>query len=70
MYGVGEQDDAAAQAEIPKSDGNDASPGTLAGQPLDKIEADTDRDRFMTAVEAMEYRLIDKVIDKADSKAG
>lgn len=32
------------------------------GQPLDKIEADTDRDRFMTATEAMEYRLVDKVI--------
>ena len=32
------------------------------GQPLDKIEADTDRDRFMTAAEAMEYRLVDKVI--------
>lgn len=33
------------------------------GQPLDKIEADTDRDRFMTAAEAMEYRLIDKVLE-------
>ncbi len=39
------------------------------GQPLEKIEADTDRDRFMTAVEAMEYQLIDKVIEKIDSKA-
>lgn len=37
------------------------------GQPLDKIEADTDRDRFMTATEAMEYRLIDKVIDKNEA---
>lgn len=36
------------------------------GQPLDKIEADTDRDRFMTAAEAMEYHLIDKVIAKSD----
>lgn len=34
------------------------------GQPLDKIEADTDRDRFMTAEEACEYRLIDKVIER------
>ena len=34
------------------------------GQTLDKIEADTDRDHFLTAVEAMEYRLIDKVISK------
>lgn len=38
------------------------------GQPLDKIEADTDRDRFMTATEAMEYHLIDKVIASIDSK--
>lgn len=37
------------------------------GQPLDKIEADTDRDRFMTAVEAMEYRIIDQVIAKKES---
>ena len=39
------------------------------GQPLDKIEADTDRDRFMTAAEAMEYRLIDKVITSNDGDA-
>jgi ATP-dependent Clp protease protease subunit len=32
------------------------------GQSLERIEADTDRDRFMTAVEAMEYRIIDEVI--------
>jgi len=39
------------------------------GQPLDKIEADTDRDRFMTAAEAMEYRLIDKVITSTEGDA-
>ena len=33
------------------------------GHPLDKIERDTDRDRFMSAEEAAEYRLVDKVID-------
>ena len=38
------------------------------GQPLEKIEADTDRDRFMSAVEAMEYHLIDRVVDKVDAK--
>ena len=38
------------------------------GQPLDQLEKDTDRDRFMTAVEAMEYKLIDKVIDRMDAK--
>ncbi len=33
------------------------------GHTLDKVEQDTDRDRFMTAEEAQEYRLIDKVIE-------
>ena len=36
-------------------------------QPLEQIEKDTDRDRFMTAVEAMEYRLIDRVVDHMES---
>jgi O-antigen/teichoic acid export membrane protein len=34
------------------------------GQPLDVICKDTDRDNFMTAYQAMEYGLIDKVIEK------
>ena len=34
------------------------------GQPLDKIERDTERDYFMSAAEAAEYGLVDKVIDK------
>ncbi|MGA2259735.1 MAG: ATP-dependent Clp protease proteolytic subunit, partial [Thermoguttaceae bacterium] len=33
------------------------------GHPLEKIEQDTDRDRFMSAEEAMEYGLIDQVIE-------
>ena len=33
------------------------------GQPLDKIENDTDRDFYMTAQEAEEYGLIDEVIE-------
>jgi ATP-dependent Clp protease protease subunit len=33
------------------------------GHPLEKIEQDTDRDRFMSAEEAAEYRLVDKVIE-------
>jgi len=33
------------------------------GRPLEEIERDTDRDRFMTAEEALEYGLIDHVID-------
>src|SRR5688500_11077184 len=33
------------------------------GHPIDKIEQDTDRDRFMTSEEALEYKLIDQVIE-------
>src|SRR5699024_5257870 len=33
------------------------------GQPLDKIERDTDRDNFMTADEAAEYGLVDEVME-------
>jgi ATP-dependent Clp protease, protease subunit len=33
------------------------------GHPLQKIEEDTDRDRFMSAAEAVEYRLVDKVVE-------
>jgi len=33
------------------------------GQPLEKIEEDTDRDRFMDPEEAMEYKLIDSIVD-------
>jgi ATP-dependent Clp protease protease subunit len=32
------------------------------GQPLERIEKDTDRDNFMSAAEAKEYGLIDEVI--------
>lgn len=34
----------------------------FTGQPIEKIETDTDRDFFMTATEAKEYGLIDEVI--------
>ncbi len=34
------------------------------GKPLEVIERDTDRDNFLTAQQAMEYGLIDKVFDK------
>ncbi len=33
------------------------------GQSLEKIEADTDRDNFMSAEEAKEYRIIDNVLE-------
>jgi ATP-dependent Clp protease, protease subunit len=32
------------------------------GQPLDRVSADTDRDHFMTAAEAVDYGLIDEVL--------
>ncbi len=36
------------------------------GHPLEKIEQDTDRDRFMTAEESLEYALIDRVIERME----
>jgi len=34
------------------------------GQPMDRIELDTDRDNFMSAGDAVEYGLIDEVLTK------
>ena len=34
------------------------------GQPLDRVSQDTDRDHFMTAADAVEYGLIDQVLDQ------
>ena len=34
------------------------------GKPIEQIAADTERDNFMTAQEALEYGIIDKVISK------
>jgi ATP-dependent Clp protease protease subunit len=39
------------------------------GQPLERIEADSDRDRWFTADEALQYGFIDKVIDRSALKA-
>jgi ATP-dependent Clp protease, protease subunit len=36
----------------------------FTGQPIERIEKDTDRDNFMSAEEALNYGLIDKVIEK------
>jgi ATP-dependent Clp protease, protease subunit len=33
------------------------------GQPLDKVAKDTERDYFMSAEEAMEYKIVDRVIE-------
>jgi len=39
------------------------------GHPYEKIEQDTDRDRFMSAEESLEYKLIDRVIEHMEVKA-
>mmetsp|Transcript_13405 Transcript_13405/g.24054 ORF Transcript_13405/g.24054 Transcript_13405/m.24054 type:complete len:261 (-) Transcript_13405:92-874(-) len=39
------------------------------GQPMEKIEADTDRDFFMTPEEAKEYGIIDQVIETKVSES-
>ena len=38
------------------------------GHPLEKIERDTDRDRFMSAEEALDYGLIDQVIEHMEPR--
>ena len=40
------------------------------GQPLDVIRRDTERDRFLTAAQAMEYGLVDEVLDHSEKKKG
>ncbi|MDP7267315.1 MAG: ATP-dependent Clp protease proteolytic subunit [Pirellulales bacterium] len=40
-----------------------------SGQPLDRIEEDTDRDRFMEPEEALKYKLIDRIINCMDAEA-
>jgi len=37
-----------------------------SGQPIERINQDTDRDYFMSAQEAVEYGLIDKVIERVN----
>ena len=33
------------------------------GQPLEKLQMDTERDNFMTAEQAKDYGIVDKVIE-------
>ncbi len=40
------------------------------GQDLERIETDSDRDRWFTADEALEYGFIDQVIDRSVATAG
>ena len=39
-----------------------------SGQPLEKVEKDTDRDNFMSAYEAKAYGLVDEVVTHRDKK--
>lgn len=39
------------------------------GQPVEKVAGDTDRDNFMSATQAVEYGLIDKVIENRNDAA-
>jgi len=40
------------------------------GQPVERIEADSDRDRWFTAQEALEYGFVDHVISRASGGVG
>jgi ATP-dependent Clp protease protease subunit len=40
------------------------------GQPIDRIEKDTDRDYFMSGAEAIEYGLIDTVLERREATEG
>jgi ATP-dependent Clp protease, protease subunit len=40
------------------------------GQPVERIEADSDRDRWFTAEEAREYGFIDQVIERSTAQVG
>src|SRR5919108_376694 len=39
------------------------------GQTLDRVERDTDRDKFMSAQEAMEYGIVDHVLERLPASA-
>ena len=43
---------------------------THTGQPIERIDKDTDRDRFLSGTEAKEYGLIDKVVNARDLPVG
>jgi ATP-dependent Clp protease protease subunit len=60
----GQQKDVEIQAQEMKRMKNqiNAILAKHTGQPVSKIEKDTDRDYFMTADEAKKYGIIDKII--------
>ena len=40
-----------------------------SGQPIEKVQADTERDNYLTAAEALDYGLIDRIVTSRDSAA-
>ena len=38
------------------------------GQPIEVIEKDTDRDNYMSAERALEYGIIDKIMERNETK--
>ena len=40
-----------------------------SGQPIDKVQADTERDNYLTAAEALDYGLIDRIVTSRDFAA-
>jgi len=41
----------------------------LTGQPLERIEKDTDRDRFLSASKAKEYGLVDNILERMPGRS-
>ncbi len=37
-----------------------------SGQPIEKVQADTERDNYLTATEALDYGLIDRIVTSRD----
>ena len=40
-----------------------------SGQPIEKVQADTERDNYLTAAEALDYCLIDRIVTSRDLAA-
>lgn len=40
-----------------------------SGQPIEKVQADTERDNYLTAAEALDYGLIDRIVTSRDTAA-
>lgn len=40
-----------------------------SGQPIEKVQADTERDNYLTAAEALDYGLVDRIVTSRDFAA-